>query len=151
DALVKHVGSCVSCQTILERLTEGTDELQSVAHSAASKHSAKAPEIPDSQAAFLTHLKETPPASISRAELNGAAPAKPLAQEPPSVSGYEILGELGRGGMGIVYKARHIALDRVVALKMILSGSHARPKDLARFRQEAAAIARLHHPNIVQV
>jgi WD40 repeat protein/tRNA A-37 threonylcarbamoyl transferase component Bud32 len=67
------------------------------------------------------------------------------------VPGYEVLGELGRGGMGVVYKARHRKLNRLVALKMILSGVHAGEADLARFKTEAEAIARLQHPNIVQV
>jgi serine/threonine protein kinase len=69
----------------------------------------------------------------------------------PQVAGHEMLGVLGSGGMGMVYKARHLQLKRLVALKMILGGAGAAPAELARLRTEAEAIARLHHPNIVQI
>jgi eukaryotic-like serine/threonine-protein kinase len=72
----------------------------------------------------------------------------PLPAGPP---GYELLGELGRGGMGVVYKARDGKLNRVVALKMILAGKYATPDELERFVSEAEAVAALRHPNVVQV
>jgi tetratricopeptide (TPR) repeat protein len=77
--------------------------------------------------------------------------AVPQAAHIPTVPGYEILAELGRGGMGVVYKARHTALKRLVALKMILSGDYASPEQLDRFQREAEALARLRHQNIIQI
>src|SRR5262245_19883944 len=67
----------------------------------------------------------------------------------PSIPGYEVLCKLGQGGMGVVYKARQLGRDRLVALKIILSGRGASFSQVARFRVEAEAVACLAHPNIV--
>jgi serine/threonine protein kinase len=90
-----------------------------------------------------------------RLSRSASAGEEPLPEIQPSdieeIPGYELLGVLGRGGMGIVFRARQISLKRQVALKMILSGRHARPSDRQRFQKEAEAVARLQHPNIVQI
>ena len=70
---------------------------------------------------------------------------------PPEVPGYAILEELGRGGMGVVYKARQLRLNRVVGLKMILAGDYAGQDAVERIIAEAEMVARLQHPNIVQI
>jgi hypothetical protein len=69
----------------------------------------------------------------------------------PTVPGYEILGKLGSGGMGVVYKARQLSVNRDVALKMLRDDAFADPEDRARFRKEAEDVARLVHPHIVRV
>jgi serine/threonine-protein kinase len=71
--------------------------------------------------------------------------------ELPTIDGYVVEEVLGRGGMGIVFKARHLKLNRTVALKMLLAGAFAGPEELARFHREAEAVAALRHPNIVPV
>jgi WD40 repeat protein/serine/threonine protein kinase len=79
------------------------------------------------------------------------APGPVTAESLSSLLGYEIIDVLGRGGMGIVYRARQTKLRRLVALKMIIASDQPNPRQLARFRTEAEAVARLQHPNIIQI
>jgi tetratricopeptide (TPR) repeat protein/predicted Ser/Thr protein kinase len=98
--------------------------------------------------------RDTPFSEISSEPQTERAPDDAEGQfpgRPSAIAGYEILGVLGRGAMGVVYKARQRGLKRVVALKMISAGTHSGPDELARFRSEAVAAAELQHPNIVQI
>jgi serine/threonine-protein kinase len=81
----------------------------------------------------------------------GATAGSPPNTSLPSIPGYEVEAVLGRGGMGVVYRARHLRLNRPVALKMLLAGDYAGPHERARFQREAEAVAGLRHENIVQV
>ena len=69
----------------------------------------------------------------------------------PEIPGYEVQELLGRGGMGVVFRARHVRLNRIVALKMALAGAYATPHERERFQREAVAVAGLRHPNVVQI
>jgi WD40 repeat protein len=135
NALDSHLLRCATCREALETMTAPTRD-------SGNTTQILSPEL-------LRRLKEGA-GSFTRV-------GKELFVEPPDprhlprVPGYELLGLLGHGGMGVVYRARQVGLNRVVALKMIIGGAFATGKSLARFRAEAMAVARLQHPNIVQV
>ena len=101
----------------------------------------------------LTEARARPPQPGDTRDTTGfslrALPAGP--REFPVVPGYEILGIMGHGGMGVVYRARQLKANRVVALKMIRAVEHSSEYDRLRFQIETEAVARLQHPNIVQL
>jgi serine/threonine-protein kinase len=98
----------------------------------------------DEAVAALFPDPETPPGADAIAAVR-------LSGDLPQVPGYRVEALLGHGGMGVVYRAWHVRLNRPVALKMLLAGPCARPNELERFLREAEAVAALNHPNIVQV
>ena len=91
-----------------------------------------------------------PPTDLPDATRGDRAGPLPFL-EMGGVPGFELIRELGRGGTAVVFLARQLGLDRRVALKMVLDGGYASPADRQRFRAEAAAVAAVHHPGIVQV
>jgi hypothetical protein len=138
-----HVETCAHCQERLEKLVAPTTTLF---RGLAIPPVGVAQSVPESDEAFLARLRQYPPA-----EPDGCgAPATPSDDDrvPSHIGPYEILGQIGRGGMGAVYKARHRELDRVVALK-VLPADRVGEASVARFRTEMRAAGQLNHTNIV--
>src|SRR5262245_16779427 len=143
SAGAEQPGRCPVCGESATALPPGSQQpgAETVTQSPSAGDVAKEPTVSARGEAARDNLA-TPPAP--------SPPGGPGAPAPV-VAGYEVLGLLGRGGMGVVYQARDLRLNRVVALKMLKAGSHAGESERARFRAEAEAIARLQHPNVVQI
>src|SRR5262245_27303970 len=141
-ALEDHVEQCPACQQALDHLARDADS------SRWQRLYAGLPRPGEGDVTSLGRLVEVLSSTGSAAP---DSPRHPADGGLPAVAGYEILAELGRGGMAVVYKARQLTLNRAVALKMILAGARAGARERARFRAEAEAVARLQHPHVVQI
>jgi hypothetical protein len=151
-----HVEDCPHCQQFMEAWTT------LAATDAAAPSSAR----PDPEGAGPGATNRTGEEAIGGAELRRLrslldpetpasatepAAALPVPADWPVVPGYEVLGELGRGGMGVVYKARQLRLNRLVALKLVRADAAVAPAQRPRILVEGEALARLQHPNVVQI
>ncbi len=146
EAVESHVATCLACQRTLERLTVA-EAREDYATWAPSDPSGLGPATRP----FLDRFAPDPSAETQDDRQPDATTAAVGDGERwPEVPGYRIEGELGRGGMGVVYLARQAHANRMVALKMVLA-NRGRPEDLLRFLIEGESLARLHHPHIVQV
>jgi hypothetical protein len=137
-----HVEGCAACQERLERLVAPTEPL---ARPSTTRPAGSPPTGAGLDDAFLERLRQLPVPPPTP----GPSVREVTDERVPTHLGpYMILGRLGRGGMGTVYRARHRELDRVVALK-VLPADRVDEADVARFRNEMKAAGRLGHPNIV--
>src|SRR5579872_3556117 len=129
EKVALHLEKCVACEALTARLEQESDPLI------------------DALRQPVTASPPRPaPATFTESSSTAAAAASPVQLE-----GYRILGEIGRGGMGVVYRAYQHRLNRLVAIKMILAGHLAGTEERVRFLMEGALLARLSHPNFVQV
>jgi serine/threonine-protein kinase len=151
DAVADHVDDCTSCQAVLKTLEDVQDSLVPQL-----RGQPVSLPTPDPELQCLLGLVKTLRPQQQLTDTAGAAAFPPTAEgnapggEAAQLGQYRLLEKIGQGGMGAVYKARHLRLDRIVALKVLPAERAHAPEDVARFEREMRAVGKLNHPNIVR-
>jgi WD40 repeat protein len=145
DRIAEHLADCDACRAAVDVVLVGDGFLGRLR--SAATFGADDPEGKAARRRAARALSR----EVRRSGSTGPGPAGEGPSPPGEVGQYVVIGEVGRGGMGVVYQARHRDLRRMVALKMILAGAFASEAQRQRFRREAELAARVQHPHIVQV
>ncbi|MFL5340809.1 MAG: protein kinase domain-containing protein, partial [Gemmataceae bacterium] len=143
-----HLGDCPTCCRRIDQLATDDRLLARLRQSAAGRDEVLV--TPSQRRSAVQALRQSHE-TRSGAGKRGPEAVPVILSAPRQVGDYDILSEVGRGGMGVVYQARHRGLLRLAALKMVLAGEFASPTQQLRLRLEAELAARVQHPNIVQV
>jgi serine/threonine protein kinase len=143
-----HLADCPACCRRIDQLDTDDRLLARVQQGDASRENALVNPTQRRSAVRALRLAHEAKSTMQKRDPEAVPMVLPI---PKQVGDYDILGEVGRGGMGVVYKAWHRGLHRLVALKMVLAGKFASASQQLRFQREAELAARVQHPNIVQV
>jgi serine/threonine-protein kinase len=149
ERVADHLFRCPPCEAALLTVREADTLVSELRHCRGGSTIVEDPLVERIEARARRIGQE----SAVKAPGPAASDTPPRAAEafPKTFGKFRLLAKLGQGGMGVVYKAQEVWSDLVVALKVVRAGAHAAPEELARFQVEARAVARLKHPNVVQI